>query len=55
MAAARGGSRLGLYGGLAAAGGIGYYMYQAGGSPKLAEKEFEREFPHVGCLDQNPG
>lgn len=40
--AARGGSRLGLYGGLAAAGGVGYYLYQAGGSPKLAEKELER-------------
>lgn len=34
--------RIGLYGGLTAAGGIGYYLYQAGGNPKLAEKEFER-------------
>ena len=29
--------------GLAAAGGVGYYLYRAGGSPKVAEKEFERE------------
>ncbi|KAL0261677.1 hypothetical protein SLS55_003107 [Diplodia seriata] len=43
MAARRGGSRIGIYGGLAAAGGIGYYLYQAGGSPKLAEKEFEHD------------
>ncbi|EOD44408.1 calcofluor white hypersensitive protein [Neofusicoccum parvum] len=41
--AARGGSRLGLYGGLAAAGGVGYYLYQAGGNPKLAEKELEHD------------
>jgi hypothetical protein len=25
----------------AAAGGIGYYLYGAGGSPKVAEKRFE--------------
>ncbi|KAK7724473.1 hypothetical protein SLS57_004228 [Botryosphaeria dothidea] len=35
--------RIGLYGGLTAAGGIGYYLYQAGGNPKLAEKEFEHD------------
>ena len=28
--------------GLAAAGGVGYYLYNAGGDPKLAEKKFER-------------
>jgi len=25
----------------AAAGGVGYYLYSAGGSPKVAEKKFE--------------
>jgi len=29
------------FGGLAVAGGIGYYMYRAGGDPKTAEKKFE--------------
>jgi hypothetical protein len=28
--------------GLAAAGGVGYYLYNAGGDPKLAEKKMER-------------
>ena len=28
--------------GLAAAGGVGYYLYSAGGDPKLAEKKAER-------------
>lgn len=27
--------------GLAAAGGVGYYLYTAGGDPKTAEKKFE--------------
>jgi hypothetical protein len=27
--------------GLAAAAGVGYYLYQSGGSPKVAEKKFE--------------
>ncbi len=30
-----------LYVGLAAAGGVGYYLYSAGGNPKVAEKNFE--------------
>ena len=30
-----------LYLGVAAAGGVGYYLYNAGGSPKAAEKQFE--------------
>jgi hypothetical protein len=34
-------SRAPLYLGLAAAGGVGYYLYTAGGSPKVAEKQFE--------------
>ncbi|KAF2138483.1 uncharacterized protein K452DRAFT_361163 [Aplosporella prunicola CBS 121167] len=41
--ASRGASRPLVFGGLAAAGGVGYYLYQAGGSPKLAEKEFEHD------------
>jgi hypothetical protein len=31
--------------GLAAAGGVGYYLYSAGGDPKLAEKKAERRLP----------
>ena len=33
-----------LLGGLALAGGAGYYLYSAGGNPKLAEKQFERMY-----------
>jgi len=36
-------SRLPLALGLTAAGGIGYYLYQAGGQPKAAEKQFESD------------
>lgn len=34
-------SQLPLLLGLTAAGGVGYYLYNAGGSPKAAEKQFE--------------
>jgi len=34
-------SRLPLLIGTAAAGGVGYYLYTAGGNPKVAEKQFE--------------
>lgn len=30
------------YGGIAAVGGATYYLYSAGGDPKLAEKKIER-------------
>jgi len=36
-------SQLPLYLGIAAAGGVGYYLYTAGGSPKVAEKQFESD------------
>ena len=36
-------SRAPLFIGLAAAGGVGYYLYSAGGSPKVAEKKFEAD------------
>jgi hypothetical protein len=36
-------SRAPLAIGLAAAGGVGYYLYSAGGSPRAAEKQFESE------------
>ncbi|KAK3941243.1 hypothetical protein QBC46DRAFT_340742 [Diplogelasinospora grovesii] len=36
-------SRMPLVLGLGAAGGIGYYLYSAGGSPKVAEKQFESD------------
>jgi hypothetical protein len=29
--------------GLAAAGGVGYYLYSSGGKPKVAEKQFESQ------------
>ena len=31
--------------GVVAAGGAGYYLYTAGGNPKVAEKMAERTFP----------
>ncbi|CAK7563133.1 MAG: hypothetical protein SEPTF4163_000992 [Sporothrix epigloea] len=40
-------SRAPVYVGLAAAGGIGYYLYSAGGSPKAAEKQFETDLKSV--------
>jgi high-affinity Fe2+/Pb2+ permease len=33
-----------MYLGLGAAGLVGYYLYRAGGSPKVAKKEMESEF-----------
>lgn len=38
-------SRMPLILGLGAAGGIGYYLYNAGGNAKAAEKQFESRFP----------
>lgn len=37
-------SQLPLLLGLTAAGGVGYYLYNAGGNAKVAEKDFERTF-----------
>lgn len=34
-------SRMPLLIATAAAGGVGYYLYNAGGDPKVAEKKFE--------------
>ncbi|KAK4236728.1 hypothetical protein C8A03DRAFT_16649 [Achaetomium macrosporum] len=42
-------SRAPLAIGLAAAGGIGYYLYSAGGSPRAAEKKFEGDAHHVAA------
>lgn len=36
--------RFATYGGLAAVGGVTYYLYSAGGDPKLAEKKAERSY-----------
>jgi len=36
-------SRLPLVLGLTAVGGVGYYMYSAGGNPKVAEKQFQSD------------
>ncbi|KAF2738677.1 hypothetical protein EJ04DRAFT_573536 [Polyplosphaeria fusca] len=35
--------RIVTFGGLAAAGGAAYYLYNAGGDPKLAEKQLEHD------------
>lgn len=32
-----------VFGGIALAGAAGYYLYRAGGDPKLAERKAERE------------
>ncbi|KAK3903946.1 hypothetical protein C8A05DRAFT_32283 [Staphylotrichum tortipilum] len=40
-------SRATLAIGLAAAGGVGYYLYSAGGSPSAAGKKFESDAYHV--------
>ncbi|KAI9657672.1 MAG: hypothetical protein M1821_002848 [Bathelium mastoideum] len=45
--AARGGSRAFLYTGLAVAGGAGYYFYQAGGDPKVAQNKAEHDAARV--------
>lgn len=37
-------SRMPLYLGLTAAGGVGYYLYNSGGKPKVAEKQFESRY-----------
>lgn len=36
------GRQVGTIAAMVGAGGIGYYLYSAGGDPKLAEKKFER-------------
>lgn len=41
-------SRLPLYAGAAAVSAVGYYLYSAGGSPKVAEKKFERKSINSG-------
>ena len=39
-------ARVWQVGGVAAVGGIGYYMYSAGGNPKVAEKKMEGKRGH---------
>jgi hypothetical protein len=49
-----GGRGIATYGGIAAVGGIAYYLYSAGGDPKLAEKKMERRLScpyHVAHRD----
>ena len=41
------GKRLLTFGGLAAVGGGAYYLYSAGGDPKLAQKQLERMSPII--------
>jgi len=47
--AQRGGSNVLLPVGLAAAGGVGYYLYRAGGSPKVAENQAERKYSQAAA------
>lgn len=53
-------SRLPLVLGLGAAGGVGYYLYSAGGNPKAAENKFEsmfttdRQMPFTCPYTQSP-
>jgi len=42
-------SRAPLIIGLAAAGGVGYYLYTAGGNPKVAEKQFETDLSRASA------
>jgi len=42
-------SKAPLYFGLAAAGGVGYYLYAAGGNPKVAEKQFESDISRASA------
>ncbi|KAE8453014.1 hypothetical protein EG329_012201 [Mollisiaceae sp. DMI_Dod_QoI] len=50
-------SNTALYVGLAAAGGVGYYLYTAGGNPKVAEKQFEADVSKASAKvqEQLPG
>jgi hypothetical protein len=45
-------SRLPLIAGLGAATFGGYYMYRAGGSPKVAEKQMESMYHHFPIFRQ---
>jgi len=42
-------SKVPLYLGLTAAGGVGYYLYTAGGNPKVAEKQFESDLSRASA------
>ncbi|KYK60480.1 hypothetical protein DCS_01617 [Drechmeria coniospora] len=42
-------SRMPLMLGLGAAGGVGYYLYSAGGNPKAAENKFESDMHKVSA------
>ncbi|KAM7200122.1 hypothetical protein V8F33_004055 [Rhypophila sp. PSN 637] len=42
-------SRIPLLLGVSAAGGVGYYLYNAGGSPRAAEKKFEADAHRVSA------
>ncbi|KID98942.1 calcofluor white hypersensitive protein, partial [Metarhizium majus ARSEF 297] len=50
-------SRMPLILGLGAAGGVGYYLYNAGGSPKAAENKFESDVHSAAAKvkDRLPG
>ncbi|KAF2099414.1 hypothetical protein NA57DRAFT_74914 [Rhizodiscina lignyota] len=39
--------RIWTFAGVAAAGGVGYYLYQAGGDPKVAQKKVEADASRI--------
>ncbi|KAI1609342.1 hypothetical protein EDD36DRAFT_67725 [Exophiala viscosa] len=41
------------FGGLAVAGGVGYYLYNAGGDPKVAEKKLEADAHKLSASIRN--
>jgi len=47
------GNRAFTFLGVAAAGGVGYYLYNAGGDPKVAEKKFEADASRVSSQIKN--
>lgn len=47
-------SKAPIYIGTAVAGGLGYYLYSAGGSPKVAQKEFESEHHPLSPIASHP-
>lgn len=45
------GRKLFLYGGSAVAAGGAYYLYSAGGDPKVAQKKIERKLSDLPIAD----
>lgn len=48
-------SRIPLFLGLTVAGAGGYYLYAAGGDPKVAQKKVERKSQHLKLFESQRG